>query len=109
MHSRILWQLLLGIASLVCFVTAVSWIRATYLMYKSGEARPLPLPFPLFVMLDISTAFMRMINRNHFPPHIESRLEKMRFESIISGNYVKAFMLLMFGFVAVTLLCLAPR
>ena len=72
-------------------------------MYKSGEARPLLLPFPAFMMLDISTALMRMINRNRLPSNMEAGLEKMRFESIITGNYVKAFMLLLFSLIAVML------
>jgi hypothetical protein len=100
MHSRIFWQFLLCFASVVCFVTAASWIRRTYAMYKSGEARPLLLPFPDFMMLDISTVLMRRINRNRLPPNMEARLEKVRFESIITGNYVKAFMLLIFGLIA---------
>jgi hypothetical protein len=100
MHSRILWQILLSVASLVCLVTAISWIRATYAMYRTGEARPLLLPFPAFMMLDISTVLMRVINRNRLPPNMEAGLEKMRLESIITGNYVKAFMLLMFSLIA---------
>ena len=69
-------------------------------MYKTGEARPLLLPLPAFMMLDISTALMRMINRNRSPPNMEPGLEKMRFESIVSGNYVKAFVLLLFSLIA---------
>jgi hypothetical protein len=69
-HGQILWQVLLNVASAVCFVTAITWIRATYAMYKSGEARPLQLPFPVFMMLDISTIIMRM-NRDRLPPNME--------------------------------------
>jgi hypothetical protein len=72
-------------------------------MYKAGEARPLLLPFPAFMMLDISTAVMRMINRNRLPSSMDAGLEKTRFESIISGNYVKAFILLIFSLIAVML------
>ena len=63
LHSRILWQILLSVAGLVCLVTAISWFRATYTMYKAGEARPLLLPFPLFMMMDISNLIMRMNQR----------------------------------------------
>ena len=45
LHNRILWQVLLGGAALVCFATALSWIRAAYRMYKAGDARSLLLPF----------------------------------------------------------------
>jgi hypothetical protein len=69
-HSQILWQVLLNVAGAVCFVTAITWIRATYAMYKSGEARPLRLPFPVFMMLDISTIILRM-NRDRLPPNME--------------------------------------
>lgn len=46
-------------------------------------------------------AVMRMIIRNRLPSSLNAGLEKMRFESIISGNYLKAFMLLIFGLIAV--------
>jgi hypothetical protein len=68
-------------------------------MYKSGQARPLPLPLPVFMMTDISTVLMRRIQKR-LPPNMESGLEKIRFESIISGNYVKAFVLVMFSLIA---------
>jgi len=77
-------------------------------MYKAGEARPLLLPFPLFMMMDISNLIMRM-NQRRFPSDLESRLEKMRFESIITGNYLKAFILLMFSAIAVLVAFLPPR
>jgi hypothetical protein len=107
LHNRILWQILLSVACLVCLVTAVGWFRATYRMYKAGEARPLLLPFPVFMMMDISTLIMRM-NQNRLPPEMGWRLEKMRFESIITGNYVKAAMLLLFGLMAALLAFLPP-
>jgi hypothetical protein len=72
-------------------------------MYKSGEARPLLLPFPDFMMLDIITVLMRRNNRTQLPPNMEAGLEKSRFESIITGNYVKALIVLSFGFVAAML------
>jgi len=74
-------------------------------MYKSGEARPLLLPFPIFMMMDIYTVLMRRINQNRLPPNMELGLEKMRFESTITNNYLKAFMLLIFSFIA-GMLCL---
>jgi hypothetical protein len=99
-HYLIVWQILLGLASLVCFVTAISWIRANFAMYKSGEARPLLLPFPIFMMMDIFTVWMRRINQNRLPLNMELGLEKIRFESTITNNYLKAFMLLIFSFIA---------
>jgi hypothetical protein len=102
LHNRILWQILLSVAGLVCVVTSVSWFRATYRMYKAGEARPLLLPFPAFMMMDISTLIMRM-NQSPLPPDMAWRIGKMRFESIITGNYLKATMLLLFGLVAPSL------
>jgi hypothetical protein len=108
LRSRILWQILLSVAGAVCLVTAVSWFRATYKMYKAGEARPLLLPFPAFMMMDISTLITR-INQNRLPPDMEWRLEKMRFESIITGNYLKAVMVLLFGTIAAALAFLAPH
>jgi hypothetical protein len=72
-------------------------------MYKAGEARPLLLSFPAFMVLDISMVVMRMINRNRLPSSVNAGLGKMRFESIISSNYVKVFMLLIFSLIAVML------
>jgi hypothetical protein len=69
-------------------------------MYKSGEARPLLLPFPIFMMMDIYTALLRRINLNRLPLNLELGLAKMRLESTISNNYLKAFMLLIFSFIA---------
>jgi hypothetical protein len=108
LRSRILWQVLLSVAGLVCLATAISWFRITYAMYKSGQARPLLLPFPMFMMMDISTVLMRRI-QNRLPPNMESGLYKIRFESIISGNYVKAFILLMFSLIAAIVAFLMPR
>jgi hypothetical protein len=99
-YVRIVWQTLLGLSSLVCFVTAISWIRATYAMYKSGEARPLLLPFPIFMMMDIFSVLRRRVSQNRLPPHLELGLEKMRFESTVTNNYLKAFILLIFSFIA---------
>jgi hypothetical protein len=103
LHSRILWQILVSVAALVCVVTAISWIRATNAMHQAGKARPLPLPLPIFLMLDISAAVMRMTNRDRLPRNMEAGSEKMRFESIITANYIKAFALLMFAFAALML------
>jgi hypothetical protein len=102
-HSRILWQILVSVAALVCVITAISWIRATNAMHKAGKARPLPLPIPFFMMLDISAAVMRMTQRNRLPRNMEAGLGKMRFESIITANYVKAFTLLMLASAALML------
>jgi len=100
LHGRILWQILLSAAGVMCLATAVSWFRMTYKMYKTGEARPLLLPFPIFMMMDIYTVLIRRLNQNRLPPNLELGLEKMRFESTITNNYLKAFMLLIFGFIA---------
>jgi hypothetical protein len=94
--------------SSLCLATAVSWFRATYAMYRSGNARPLPLPFPVFMIMDISTVLMRR-SQNRLPPNMESGLEKIRFESIISGNYMQAFILLMFSLIAAMFAFLIPR
>ena len=68
-------------------------------MYKSGEARRLLLPFPMVMMMDIYTVLMRRISQNRLPPNMELGLEKIRFESTITNNYLKAFMLLIFSFI----------
>jgi hypothetical protein len=100
LHARILWQILLSAAGVVCLATAVSWFRVTYKMYKAREAHPLLLPFPIFVVTDIYTVLMRRLNQNRLPSNLELGLEKIRFESTITNNYLKAFMLLTFSFTA---------
>ncbi|HEY6620927.1 MAG TPA: hypothetical protein VIY68_15380 [Steroidobacteraceae bacterium] len=99
-NTQIIWQTLLGLASLICFATAISWIRATYAMHKSGETRPLLLPFPIVMMMDIYTALLRRTTQNRLPPNLELGIKKMRFESTIINNYLKAFILLIFSFIA---------
>jgi len=61
------------------------------------------------MMMDFSTVLMRMINQNRLPFEMEPRLEKIRFESIMTGNYVKAFMLLLLSSIAAMLALLVPR
>jgi len=107
-HARILWQMLLSVASLVCIVIGIRWIRSNYLMYKCGESRPLLLPFPPFMMMDILRDMGRMISRNRFPNDMEEQIESMRFESIITSNYVNAFVLLVLSFVAGMLVFRVP-
>ena len=97
---RIVWQLLLGLSSLVCLLTALTWIRLTYAMHKSGKALPLALPFPIVMMMDIYTVLLRQINQTRLSPRAELGLENMRFKSTIINNYLKAFILLIFGFLA---------
>ena len=99
LHSRWILRIALGVASAVCCAIAASWFRATYQMYRSGKARPLPLPFPVFMFMDIFNASRKTLG-SRLPPEIESRLGYMRFESIISWNYLKAFTLLIFGILA---------
>ena len=69
-------------------------------MYKAGDARPLLLPFPMFMWMDIASAARRSLTRNKLPPNVEATMERMRFQTVISGNYVKAFILLIFSFIA---------
>jgi hypothetical protein len=52
------------------------------------------------MMMDIYTALLRRTNQNRLPPNIELGLEKMRFESTITNNYLKSFILLIFSFIA---------
>jgi hypothetical protein len=96
---KVVWLFLLSAAALVCFVTAISWFRETYRMFKAGEARPLLLPFPIFIYMDFINIFRRRI-QDRLPPEFQSRMERARFESIITYNYLKAVMVLLFGIIA---------
>jgi hypothetical protein len=81
-------RLLLGIASLWCFVTAFSWYRATKEMQRTGDAYRLPLQFPAYLTwLDL---FFSAARRNRqLPPDQDHRLERAEFMAIIFGNLAR--------------------
>jgi hypothetical protein len=89
-------RILAGIASLWCFVMAITWYRATKEMQRTGNARRLPFPFPSdFMWLDM---IMMSIRRNpRVPPELQEKYERMEFVSIINGNLLRAFSLLIFA------------
>jgi hypothetical protein len=93
---QVILRILAGIASLWCFVMAITWFRATKEMQRTGNARRLPFPFPTdFMWLDM---VMMAIRRNpRIPPELQEKYERMEFVSIINGNLLRAFSLLIFA------------
>jgi hypothetical protein len=92
------------IAAIVCFWLGFVWIRDTYRMNRSGEARRLVLPFPALLWQDIVQQMLTAITRRNGmrSPWAEG-LERVRFKSIIVNNYLKAVMILIFGLIAASM------
>ncbi|MGA2191319.1 MAG: hypothetical protein ABSH33_22620 [Steroidobacteraceae bacterium] len=90
-------RIIVGIASLWCLVMAVTWYRATKEMQRTGNARRLPFPFPAdFMWLDL---MLMAIRRNpRVPPALQEKYERIEFVTIINGNLLRAFWLLLFAF-----------
>ena len=89
-------RIIVGIASLWCFLMAVTWYRATKEMQRTGNARRLPFPFPTdFMWLDL---MLMAIRRNpRVPPALQEKYERIEFVTIINGNLLRAFWLLLFA------------
>ena len=89
-------RIIVGIASLWCFLMAVTWFRATKEMQRTGNARRLPFPFPAdFMWLDLMLMAIRRNSR--VPPALQEKYERIEFVTIINGNLLRAFWLLLFA------------
>jgi hypothetical protein len=99
LHNRIILRILLGAASVVCLTISFRWFRATLAMFRNGKAQPLPLPLPLLMLMDIMNASRKLIG-SRLPEDIRARFERANFESTLSSNYLKAFLLLILGLIA---------
>jgi hypothetical protein len=90
-------RIIVGIASLWCFLMAVTWYRATKEMQRAGIARRLPFPFPTdFMWFDLMLMATRRNPR--VPPALQEKYERIEFVTIINGNLLRAFWLLLFAF-----------
>jgi len=89
-------RIIVGIASLWCFVMAVTWYRATREMQRTGNVRRLPFPFPAdFMWLDL---ILMAIRRNpRVPPALQEQYERIEFVTIINGNLLRALWLVLFA------------
>ena len=89
-------RIIVGIASLWCFLMAVTWYRATKEMQRTGNARRLPFPFPAnFMWLDL---MLMAIRRNpRVPPALQEKYERIEFVTIINDNLLRALWLLLFA------------
>jgi hypothetical protein len=55
--SHIVFRVLLGSASFICCWIAIGWFRQTREMKRTGKVRPLTLPLPAFLEIDIANEF----------------------------------------------------
>ena len=65
-------------------------------MQRTGSARRLPFPFPTdFMWLDL---MLMAIRRNpRVPPALQEKYERIEFVTIIKGNLLRGFWLLLFA------------
>ena len=82
--SHVIFRVLLGLASLICCWIAVDWFRQTREMRRAGKARPLTLPLPAFLELDIVNEFAR--SRDRRPPWLQAGMDRVRVASTILNN-----------------------
>ncbi len=110
--SHIVFRVLLGLASFICCWIAVGWFRQTREMRRTGKARPLTLPLPAFLELDIVNEFAhRMTERSPEGrlPWLQAGMDRVRVASTIMNNYLKTFFLALLGLLAIGLVVLDMR
>ncbi len=110
--SHIIFRVLLGLASLICCWIAVDWFRQTREMRRAGKARPLTLPLPAFLELDIVNEFAHRMterSRDRRPPWLQAGMDRVRVASTILNNYLKALFLALLGLLAFGLVILDIR
>jgi hypothetical protein len=110
--SHIVFRVLLGFASYICCWIAVGWFRQTREMRRTGKARPLTLPLPAFLEVDIMNEFTRRMterSRDRQPPWLQSGMDRVRVASTILNNYLKTIFLALLGLLAIGLVILDMR
>jgi hypothetical protein len=101
--SRIVLGVLLALASVASFWIAVGWFRQTREMQRTGEARPLMVALPQFMETDIYLEIFRRVtdvSRDGRPPWLQEQLNRVRFTSTITMNYLKVLSVAMLGLMA---------
>jgi hypothetical protein len=110
--SHIVFRVLLGVASIICGWIAINWFRQTREMRRTGNARPLTLPLPAFLELDIVNQFAhRMTERSQDrrPQWLQAGMDRVRVASTILNNYLKTLFLALLGLLAIGLVILDMR
>jgi len=109
---HIIFRVLLGLASCICFSIAVGWFRQTREVRRTDKARPLKLPLPAFLELDILNEFAYWIterSRDRRPPWLQAGMDHVRVASVILNNYLKTLFLSLLGLLAIRLVILDMR
>jgi hypothetical protein len=110
--SLIIFRILLGLASIICGWIAIGWFRQTREMKRTGKARPLTLPLPAFLELDIVNEFAHRMterSRDRRPQWLQAGMDRVRVASIILDNYLKTLFLALLGLLAIGLVILDMR
>jgi hypothetical protein len=100
LHNRIIIRIAVSLAGTACIFVAISWIRATLVMRRTGNARRVYIPLPAFLEMDVldsTTDNMRV------PPNLEDGFRRMKFKSMIMNNFLKAIFLIVLGIGAFSL------
>jgi hypothetical protein len=99
-HNRLIIRIAVSLAGGACLFVAISWIRATLVMRRTGNARRVYIPLPALLELDFldsTTDNMRV------PPNLEEGFKRMKFKSMIMMNFMKAAFLIVLGICALSL------
>jgi len=110
--SHIIFRIVLGLASFIYCWIAVGWFRQTREMRRTGKARPLTLPLPAFLELDIANEFAQRMterSRDRRPPWLQAGMDRVRVASTILNNYLKTLFLALLGLLAIGLVILDMR
>jgi hypothetical protein len=78
--SHIVFRVLLGSASFICCWIAIGWFRQTREMKRTGKVRPLRLPLPAFLEIDIANEFAHRMTeryRDRRPPWLQAGLDRV--------------------------------
>jgi len=110
--SHIVFRVLLGLASFICGWIAIGWFRQTREMKRAGKARPLTLPLPAFLELDIVNEFAHRMterSRDRRPSWLQAGMDRVRVASTILNNYIKTLFLALLGLLAIGFVILDMR
>jgi hypothetical protein len=111
-RSHIVFRVLLGSASFICCWIAIGWFRQTREMKRTGKVRPLTLPLPAFLEIDIANEFAHRMTeryRDRRPPWLQAGLDRVRVASTVLNNYLKTLFLALLGLLAIWLVILDMR
>jgi hypothetical protein len=110
--SHIVFRVLLGSTSFICCWIAIGWFRQTREMKRTGKVRPLTLPLPAFLEIDIANEFAHRMterSRDRRPPWLQAGMDRVRVASTILNNYLKTLFLALLGLLAIGLVILDLR